>query len=196
VPILPALVLPPRPPELPTVPPPVTADKPPDFKRNDAFLSRWIEDFERVIKDGWIKLTSLLQSFDDRIVALEKRIADTYTYGQKGVITLATPPEEGGPTPLTFLALPLRVVRDEELVEVVATCEIPAATTPTTFTIQHGPHKDAMANVTSLTLGVGVPLAQITLATPRKMKRNDVLRVLVAEASLEAADFIVQVRCR
>jgi hypothetical protein len=194
------LVAPPRPPELPVaVPPPMVGEAPVKtgpHLRNDAHLANWTDEFIRIMKDAWVKLGKVIQSIEDRLLALEMRVADTYTYGQKGVITLAVPIEEGGPIPLTILALPLRVVRDEVLLEVVATCEVAGATGGTTFKVQHGPSAAAMADVTTLTLNTGALLAQITLPTPRPMKRNDVLRVIVTAVSLEAADFVVQVRCR
>jgi len=219
VPILPALVLPPRPPELPTVPPPVTADKPPDFKRNDAFLSRWIEDFERVMKDAWLKLNEMLQKFHDRITALEQRVADTYTFGQKGALALAVP-VEGAPPSLDLIALPLRVVRDEEVVEATLTAEVaPAASC--TVAVEHvvpdaaGSTEGRPATtVCTLTLPAGghfvsfsftlpaPPPARAVAPPPYKVKKNSVLRAHIvgtggdAEGAGGATDVVCQVRCR
>jgi hypothetical protein len=174
------------------VPPPVAGQLPTTtgpHLRNDAHLANWTDDFIRVMKDAWVKLNQLLGVIEDRLLALEQRIADTYTYGQKGALTLAV---DG---PLTFLALPLRVVRDEELVELVATCETAATDTSTVLAVQHGTG-GVFQTVRTLTLNTGATLVEFKLPTPRKMLRNDVLRVVINAVSLDGKDFVVQVRCR
>lgn len=189
----PPLTLPPRPPELPAVPPPKGQGDP--FLRNDAFLAVWIDEFERVIKDAWFLLRTLVEGIEARITVLETRIADTYTYGQKGALALAAPPEEGEPVSLSLLALPLRVVRDEEILELTAACETPSEDTTTVLTVQH--IVDTVSTtVGTLTLGTGITFVPLVLPAPKKVKKNEVLRVEITEASETAADFVVQIRCR
>jgi hypothetical protein len=200
---LPPLVPPPRPPELPVaVPPPLagqTPQTPGPHVRNDAFLSQWIDDLERVLKDAWIKLNSVLKGFDERITILETRVADTYTFGQKGILTVVEDPlDPGAPT---ILALPLRVVRNEEIVELVVACEKASTADETTLQVQHAVgNADFTAVGLPLTMGPGMKLAErlFTVAprTPRKILRNDRLRVVIQVASLDAADIVAQVRCR
>ena len=185
--IFPPLVIPPRPPELPSVPPPSTTE-PVELKgphlRNDAFLSRWIEDFERVVKDAWFSLSKLITTIDTRIVVLETRVSDTYTWGQKGVPSIDTD------APVTLLALPLRVVRDEEIVECTAASEVPEGAV--TFIVQHNE-----VDLVTLTLDhvpfVAVPFP---LDAPHKVLKDDKLRVVIASVDADIADVVVQVRCR
>jgi hypothetical protein len=192
--LLPPLVLPPRPPELPvSIPPPLpgqTPQTPGPHLRNDAFLSKWIDDLERVIKDNWIKLNALLQTFHDRITALERRIADTYTWGQKGPLAVSVPTDPEAPVEVSLLALPLRAVRDEEIVEIVVACEKAPELGATTLMVQVNE-----GNVRQVSLNVGVKLAEWVFPVPVKIKRNDALRVLI-QAPGDAADVVVQARCR
>jgi hypothetical protein len=200
MPLIPPLNVPPRPPELPIVPPPVGPGQPETFKRNDAFLAVWIEEFERVMKDAWVKLNALLEVFDARIKVLETRIADTYTFGQKGTLPAAQEPTEPEAEPeANLLALPLRVVRDEEIMELTAACEIPSIGVPAILTVQHRGGADVEVPwepVGSLVLDVDVLFVELILSAPWKLKRNDVLRVLIEDPGEDVADVVVQIRCR
>lgn len=192
--VFPPLTIPPRPPELPAVPPPATTEpavtKGPHL-RNDAFLSRWVEDFERVVKDAWFSLSKVIAALDARVTGLEtrvtnleQRVSDTYTWGQKGTPTIDEDAD------VTLLALPLRVVRDEEIVECTATSEVPEGAV--TFVVQHNE-----VDVVTLTLD-SVPFVAVPLPpdAPHKVLKDDRLRVVIASVDGDIADVVVQARCR
>jgi len=178
---IPVLVLPPRPPELPTAPPPVKPGEPPSPLRNDALLSNWIEDIERVLKDAWLKLQQAFAALEARVLVLEQRIADTYTFGQRGALTLI-------PDDPNWVALPLRVVRDEEVLEVTAAAENP----DTSATV------DIQRNGASLyTLTIDGPFVSYLFPTPIKVVKNDKLAVvLLDDGGGGCANVVVQIRCR
>jgi hypothetical protein len=209
---------------LPKVAPPQgQGDK---FARNDAFLSTWVEDFERVVTDAWTKLGVLLAGLDtritaleERVTALEERVSDTYTWGQKGELAVEEPVEGEEPEP-TLLALPLRIVRKEEVLECTAAAEQPGA--GGVLIVQHqasGPivaeppvtppvtsRADAVpwTDVATLTLDAEMKFVSVPLDTPFKMAKDDTLRVVIVEigeAPEDAedgvlADVVVQCRCR
>ena len=75
------------------------------------FLTKWLEEFIRVVKDAWARLGTLVGVISGRIEVLEKRVSDTYTWGS-GSITVDK-----------IIALPLRVVRSEVLVEFTIAAE-------------------------------------------------------------------------
>jgi hypothetical protein len=174
------LVIPPRPAELPTAPPPAEAAAKPvkgPHLRNDAFLARWIEDFERVVKDVWLALQQVLGGIDLRLIALETRVSDTYTWGQRGSLTDNEP-----------MALPLRVVRPETIVEFTIAAEKPAAGAITIeFRIN-----DALFQ--ALTLPSSAPFVAIPLPTPRAVLKDDKLSLFVTNPGA-AEDVVVQARC-
>jgi hypothetical protein len=200
---------------------PQGAPKPHD--RNDAFLSNWVEDFERVVKDAWTKLGVLLGEIDKRVTALENRVSDTYTWGQKGELTVEEPEEGEEPEP-TLLALPLRIVRKEEILECTAAAEKPGAggvlivqhqasgpivveppvEPPVTPRADEVPDEVPWTDVATLALDAEMKFLAVTLTTPFKMAKDDTLRVVIAEVG-EApeddedgalADVVVQARCR
>ena len=226
---VPPLVVPPRPPELPAVAPPKGQGEP--FLRNDAHLSNWIDELERVLMDAWRTLKSLLEGIDQRITRLETRVADTYTWGQKGTLTIEEA-EEGEEAEVTLLALPLRIVRAEEILECTAATEVPGR--GGTLLVQHqasGPdvpdeilpparhrlprppspprraprEEVSWTTVTTLTLSEGSPFVAVAVSPPFKLKKDDALRVVIAEVGEvdeddeEAeglGDVVVQARCR
>jgi len=173
------LVIPPRPPELPTTPPP-PAEAPivkvGPHLRNDAYLTRWLEDFERVVKDAWIALAQLVASLEARILALETRVADTYTWGQRGTLT----DEER-------IALPLRVVRKEKVVELTVAAETPS--TSGSVSIQFRVNG---AVAVTLTLPSGAPFVAVPFI--QELAVNDKLDVFVKSPGT-AEDVVVQARC-
>ena len=63
------------------------------------------------MKDAWARLGTLVSVISGRIEVLEKRVSDTYTWGS-GSITVDK-----------VIALPLRVVRSEVLVEFTIAAE-------------------------------------------------------------------------
>jgi hypothetical protein len=185
------------------------------YDRNDAHLSKWIEDFERVVKDSWTKLGVLLNEVDKRVTVLEERVSDTYTWGQKGELTVEEPVEGEEPEP-TLLALPLRIVRKEEVLECTAAAEKPGA--GGVLIVQHQASGPIVAeppvtsradevpwtDVATLTLDAEMKFLSVPLTTPFKMAKDDTLRVVIAEvgeAEEDAedgalADVVVQARCR
>jgi hypothetical protein len=208
----PPITIPPRPPDLPMVAPPKSNKDP--HLTNDGHLSKWIEDFERVVKDAWTALSTLVAELDKRITILETRISDTYTWGQKGTLTIEEA-EPGEEAPVTLLALPLRIVRDEEVVECTAAAEVPGL--GGVLLVQHqasGPtgtpptraDEVEWIDVATLTFEAEMRFVAVTLPTPFKMKKDDTLRVVIAEVGgaprvvgeepEELADVVVQARCR
>lgn len=182
------LVLPPRPPELPTAPPPASTDKP-NFLRNDAIVSNWIDDIERSLKDQWLKLAQQIEIIEGRITVLEKRIADTYVFGQKDVIEVDPDPEAHN-----WLGLPLRVVRPENLMELVATAE--------TASTDGDVHLQVLKNgvqIAMLTLAPGETITHQAMGAPDaglQMLKDDKLTVVIVDAGTDTADVVVQARCR
>lgn len=175
----PVLVIPPRPPELPAVPPPPTTEpvvKTGPHLRNDAFLSRWLEDFERVIKDAWLLLGTLLAQIDARLVYLETRVADTYTWGQRGTLT----DEER-------IALPLRVVRKEKVVELTVAAEVPSTSGSVSIEFR----VNGAAAVT-LQLPSGAPFVAVPFI--RELAVNDKIEAFTKNPG-NAEDVVVQARC-
>jgi hypothetical protein len=201
----PTLAPPPRPPELPTVPVPPTrpvvkaeevfprGQAPPLQKfieqtdrfvdetglRRDAFLSKWLDEFIRVMKDAWVRLSTVFTELESRVSTLETRIADTYTWGQKGHPTADEP-----------IALPLRVVRDEELVEMTIAAD----------------HEDSRGGITidltrngdtilSGRLG-GDDIAVIEADPGTKLDKNDILAAIARDVDDTATGIVVQARCR
>jgi hypothetical protein len=207
----PPIVPPPRPPEVPDVPvPPVrpttTADqvfpqgRPPPLQKwvegadtfvrerslqLDAFIARWVEEFIRVLKEAWDKLKFAFEELDKRITALEQRVADTYTFGQKGKLKKRPDPDPN------WIALPLRVVRDEVLLEVVATVETPSSDGDVNLSVQHEGDE-----IVVLTLASGEDFTVNTFDPPRDLAYNDKLLVQLRDAGTDAADVVVQIRCR
>lgn len=174
------LVIPPRPPELPATPPPATSADPQTkgpHLRNDAFITRWVEEFERVVKDCWIALGQVLQLIDARLVYLETRVADTYTWGQRGTLT----DEEG-------MALPLRVVRDEKIVEFTIASEKPGSGTISIEFRING------TNFQTLSLPGNSPFVAIPVTPARNVLKDDKLALFVKSPGT-AEDIVVQARC-
>jgi hypothetical protein len=228
--VFPVLNIPPRPQELPTAPPPSSSARVREeaektgsplgkllvdgYTRGDAHLTGWVDEEQRVLKEGWQDLQTLVSALDARILALETRIADTYTWGQKGTLTI----EEGEPgeeVPITLLALPLRIVREEEIVECTAAAEMPGL--GGVLLVQHqasGPTETPpirvdevpWTDVATLTLDPAMRFVAVTLPTPFKMKKDDTLRVVIAEVGgavraegeepEELGDVVCQARCR
>lgn len=178
----PTLTIPPRPPELPAVPPPATSASPIELKgphlRNDAFLSRWVEEFERVVKDAWANLANLITTVEERIVALETRISDTYTWGQRG-----------GLQHEQFVALPLRVVRQETLVEFAIAVETPSTSGAVIIDLRRN---GVFLTQATLPVGGRFVAVPVTLA----LAKNDALAVVVAQEGTDTEDLVVQARCR
>ena len=144
-----------------------------------------------------------------RVVELENRISDTYTWGQKGTLTVEEA-EEGEAPVVTLLALPLRVVRKEEVLECTAAAEVPGAggvlivqhqasgqdaptppatpkrrlpSTPAVPVARAAPQADDLpwTTVATVTIGAGVKFVSVTLATPLQLKKDDTLRVVISE---------------
>jgi hypothetical protein len=228
--VFPTLNIPPKPQELPSTPPPSSSARVREeaektgnplgkllvdgYNRGDAHLTGWVDEEQRVLKEAWQDLQTLVASLDARILVLETRIADTYTWGQKGTLTV----EEGEPgesVPVTLLALPLRIVRDEEIVECTAAAEVPGL--GGVLLVQHqasGPTETPpiradevpWTDVATLTIEAEMKFVAVTLPEPFKMKKDDTLRVVIAEVVSparavgeepeELADVVVQARCR
>jgi hypothetical protein len=228
--VFPVLNLPPRPQELPSTPPPSSSARVREeaektgsplgkllvdgYTRGDAHLTGWLDEEQRILKEGWQDLQTLVSALDARLLALETRIADTYTWGQKGTLTIEEG-EPGEPTPVSLLALSLRIVRDEEIVECTAAAEVPglggvllvqhqasgAPATPPTRA-----DEIPWTDVATLTLDAGMRFVAVTLPEPFTMKKDDTLRVVIAEVTSpvraigeepeELADVVVQARCR
>jgi hypothetical protein len=226
--VFPILNLPPRPQELPSTPPPSSSarireeaekqDNPlgkmlvDGYNRGDAHLTGWVDEEQRVLKEGWQDLQTLVSALDARLLALETRIADTYTWGQKGTLTIEEG-EPGEPAPVSLLALPLRIVREEEIVECTAAAEVPglggvllvqhqasgATETPPTRA-----DEVPWTDVATLTLEPEMRFVAVTLPEPFTMRKDDTLRVVIAEVGgapraddeEELADVVVQARCR
>ena len=194
------------------------------FLRNDAQLSVWVEEFERVVKNAWTQLNTLVADLDRRITELETRIADTYTWGQKGTLTVEEA-EEGEEAVVTLLALPLRIVRKEEVVECTAAAEVPGMGGVLIVQHQHSgpdvpdvvppgrrrPRADEeevpWTDVATLTLEAGMKFVSVMLEEPFEMAKDDTLRVVIAEVGEPAegdegedeeglGDVVVQARCR
>jgi hypothetical protein len=163
--------------------------------RNDAYLANWLEAFERVIQDAWLKLNALITAINKRIEDLEGRISDTYTWGQKGTLTIEEG-EEGEEAPVSLLALPLRVVRDEELVECTAAAEVSPVADAIVLIVEYLAADAEPVEAATLTLDVGMDFVAVTLEPPLKLKKNDKLRVVIAAVDEEGADVVAQVRCR
>jgi hypothetical protein len=228
--VFPVLNIPPRPQELPSTPPPSSSARVREeaekhasplgkmlvdgYSRGDAHLTGWVEEEQRVLKEAWQDLQTLVAALDARILALETRIADTYTWGQKGTLTI----EEGEPgeeVPVSLLALPLRIVRDEEILECTAAAEVPglggvllvqhqasgATETPPTRA-----DEVPWTDVATLTLDAEMRFIAVTLPEAFKMTKDDTLRVVIAEVGgaaravgeepEELSDVVVQARCR
>jgi hypothetical protein len=228
--VFPTLNIPPRPQELPTTPPPSSSARVREeaektgnplgkmlvdgYNRGDAHLTGWVDEEQRVLKEAWQDLQTLVAALDARILVLETRIADTYTWGQKGTLTIEEG-EPGEPAPVSLLALPLRIVRDEEIVECTAAAEVPGL--GGVLLVQHqasGPTETPptradevpWTDVATLTLDAEMRFVAVTLPEPFKMKKDDTLRVVIAEVASparaigeepeELADVVVQARCR
>jgi hypothetical protein len=71
----PTLVIPPRPPDLPTVPPPQMGQPGQNFLHNDALAAAWVEDFERVVKDAWRELATVVDALQADLAAVKTRVA-------------------------------------------------------------------------------------------------------------------------
>jgi hypothetical protein len=170
------------------------------------------------MKDAWIKLNALIGELDVRITVLETRISDTYTWGQKGELAVEEPVEGEEPEP-TLLALPLRIVRKEEILECTAAAEKPGA--GGVLIVQHQASGPIVAeppvtppvtradevpwtDVATLTLEAEMTFVAVPLDTPFKMAKDDTLRVVIAEVGEvpedaedgALADVVVQARCR
>jgi hypothetical protein len=229
--VFPVLNLPPKPQELPSTPPPSSSARVREeaektgsplgkllvdgYSRGDAHLTGWVDEEQRVLKEGWQDLQTLVSALDARILALETRVADTYTWGQKGELTVEEPVEGEAPEP-TLLALPLRIVRKEEILECTAAAEKPGA--GGVLLVQHQasgpivaeppvtPRADEVVwtDVATLTLDAGMKFVAVTLPEPFTMAKDDTLRVVIAavgEAPADVedgvlADVVVQARCR
>jgi hypothetical protein len=228
--VFPILNLPPKPQELPSTPPPSSSARVREeaektgsplgkllidgYSRGDAHLTGWVDEEQRVLKEAWQDLQTLVAALDARVLALETRIADTYTWGQKGTLTVEEG-EPGEPVPVTLLALPLRIVRDEELVECTAAAEVPGL--GGVLLVQHqasGPivpppmraDEVPWTTVATLTIEAEMKFVAVTLPEPIKMHKDDTLRVVIAavggaaraegEEPEELADTVVQARCR
>jgi hypothetical protein len=228
--VFPVLNIPPRPQELPSTPPPSSSARVREeaekqasplgkmlvdgYSRGDAHLTRWVEEEQRVLKEAWQDLQTLVAALDARILALETRIADTYTWGQKGTLTIEEG-EAGEPAPVSLLALPLRIVREEEIVECTAAAEVPGlggvllvqhqASGPTVTPLTRA-DEVPWTDVATLTLEAEMRFVAVTLPTPFKMKKDDTLRVVISEVGgaaraegeepEELADVVCQARCR
>jgi hypothetical protein len=201
----PSLTVPPRPPELPTVPVPPTqpqtkaadvfprGEPPPMQKwvegadrfvaetslRFDALLTKWIEEFLRVMKDAWVRLQTLVTAVVGRVLVLETRIADTYTWGQKGALRADEP-----------IALPLRVVRNEELVEMTIAADHEDSRGGVTIDLTRNGTTILSGRLSGDDLAVIAPNPGITLT------RNDILAVIARNVDADAAGIVVQARCR
>lgn len=181
---LPVLVVPPRPSELPASLPPPADEQQKPFLRNDALSANWVEQFERAMKDAWIALNKVVVSLETRVSALEQRIADTYTYGQRGGLQVL----EDDPN---WIGLPLRVVRNELLLECVGTLQTAPTDGTVTVEIRHN-----AAVVTVLDLAVGATFVSVALPAPRGLLKNDTLTAVLTAGDPTAADVVVQLRCR
>jgi hypothetical protein len=228
--VFPTLNIPPKPQELPSTPPPSSSARVREeaektgnplgkllidgYSRGDAHLTGWVDEEQRVLKEAWQDLQTLVSALDARILALETRIADTYTWGQKGTLTIEEG-EPGEPAPVSLLALPLRIVREEEILECTAASEVPglggvllvqhqasgAPVTPPTRA-----DEVPWTTVATLTLEAEMRFVAVTLPEPFTMKKDDTLRVVIAEVGgaarvvgeepEELADVVVQARCR
>jgi hypothetical protein len=231
--VFPTLNIPPRPQELPSTPPPSSSARVREeaektesplgkmlidgYSRGDAHLTGWVEEEQRVLKEAWQDLQTLVAALDARILVLETRVADTYTWGQKGTLTIEEA-EEGEPAPITLLALPLRIVRDEEMLECTAAAEVPglggvllvqhqaSGATVTPPTPPTRVDEVVWTDVATLTIEAEMKFVSVTLTEPFKMKKDDTLRVVIAEVASatpavgeepeELADVVVQARCR
>jgi hypothetical protein len=206
---LPPLTLAPTPPELPTVPAPVPEQ--PAHVPNDARLTQWVADLSRSLKDAWVRLNSSVGGIESalstqtgsitalegrvtavegRVTALEQRIADTYVFAQPGALS-ATPVGEPPLAPL--VGLPLRVVRQEVLVEAALALGT-AAGSPVILALEHNQLQIATGG-----LGPGQTFAVAAFTPPRPLAANDVLSIRVLQvgtAPQTGADLVVQLRCR
>jgi hypothetical protein len=184
------------------------------YTRGDAHLTGWVDEEQRILKEGWQDLQTLVSALDARILALETRIADTYTWGQKGTLTIEEA-EAGEEAPITLLALPLRIVRDEEILECTAASEVPGLggvllvqhqASGATVTPPTRADEVVWTDVATLTIEAAMKFVAVTLPEPFKMKKDDTLRVVIAEVGSatpavgeepeELADVVCQARCR
>jgi hypothetical protein len=175
---IPTLVMPPRPPELPTAAPPPPAE--PHLK-NDAYITRWVEDFERIIKDAWVKLNAWivgeLGGLSGRVTVLETRISDTYVFGARG-----TPAIDTG------LALPLRVVRSETVKKVTVAVQTPATVGNTSVEFLHN-----VAVFQLVTVPAGAVFASATLT--RALTEDDEVSARITAVGTDVANIVAQIRC-
>jgi hypothetical protein len=200
---LPPLTLAPTPPELPTVPAPLPDQ--PAHLLNDGRLTQWIAEISRSLKDAWVRLNSSVGGIESalstqsgeisgltgRVAALEQRISDTYTFAHPGAVS-ATPVGEPPQAPL--VGLPLRVVRQEVLVEVAIALETAAGAPGVSVSFEHNRTQVAMGG-----LSAGQTFAVLPFTPPRPLLVNDILafRVLqVGEAPTAGADLVIEARCR
>jgi hypothetical protein len=129
-------------------------------------------------------------------------------------------PVEGEAPEPTLLALPLRIVRQEEILECTAAAETPGAggvlivqhqasgpiVTEPPVTPPVTPRADEVpwTDVATLTFTAGMTFVAVTLPTPFKMAKDDTLRVVIAEVGEPPedakdgvlADVVAQARCR
>ena len=200
----PSLPVPPKPPELPTIPveptQPTTkaadvfpaGEQPPEQKwveqadrlvaetslKFDAILTKWIEEFMRVIKDAWARLGTLVGVISGRIEVLENRVSDTYTWGS-GSITV----DKG-------IALPLRVVRSEVLVEFT----IAAETASTSGDVQIELQQNG-ATLINGTLPSGSNFAVMPAEDRPGLAVNDKLEVITRSVGTGVKGVVCQARC-
>lgn len=203
--VFPSLAVPPRPPELPTVPVAATqpttkaadvfpkGDQPPMQKwvegadrfvaetslRYDAILTKWIDEFIRVIKDAWARLSIQINVIVGRIATLETRVSDTYTWGS------------GSITKDKLIALPLRVVRDETFLEMT----IAAETASTSGDVQIDLVRND-ATLISGTLSSGSTFVVKVAEDKPALAVNDKLAVITRNAGTGVKGVVCQARCR
>jgi hypothetical protein len=114
-----------------------------------------------------------------------------------------------------LLALPLRIVRDEEILECTAAAEVPGLggvlrvqhqASGATETPPARADEIPWTDVATLTLEAEMRFVAVTLPEPFKMTKDDTLRVVIAEVGSatpavgeepeELADVVCQARCR
>ncbi|HJY45348.1 MAG TPA: hypothetical protein VJ301_12060, partial [Propionibacteriaceae bacterium] len=201
----PSLSAPPKPPELPIVPveptQPTTkaadvfpkGEQPPMQKwveqadrfvdetslKFDAIITKWVDEFIRVMKDSWVKLGTLVGLISGRIEVLEARISDTYTWGS-GSITVDKP-----------IALPLRVVRDEEFVEMAI-----AADTPSTSGAVEIELRLNDGELLRGALSAGADFVVVPAIGTANLSKDSKLAVITRAAGEGTKGVVVQARCR
>jgi hypothetical protein len=207
---LPPLTLAPTPPELPTVP--AVVPEQPAHIPNDARLTQWVADLSRSLKDAWVRLnssvggiesaltaqsgeigglTGRVTALEGKVTALEQRIADTYVFAQPGAVS-ATPVGEPPLAPL--VGLPLRVVRQEVLVEAALALGTAAGPPGLSLALEHNQVQIAAGGIAA-----GQLFAVAAFTPPRPLLANDTLAVRVLQVGAEpapGADLVVQLRCR